>query len=99
MSVTGGERNEASTWKQRRHLARLRAFRRSSGGEAMNGVAAKNLPQFVRDLLASGPPPAGEGVNLWLFRMARVLHPYRGELEIADILRASVAGCGRVVTE
>jgi hypothetical protein len=65
----------------------------------MNGVAAKNLPQFVRDLLASGPPPAGEGVNLWLFRMARVLHPYRGELEIADILRASVAGCGRVVTE
>jgi hypothetical protein len=65
----------------------------------MNAVAPKNLPQWVRDLLASGPPAAGEGVNLWLFRMARVLHPYRGELEIANILRASVADCGRVVTE
>ena len=40
----------------------------------------KELPQFVRDMLAS-PPRAGEGVNLYLFRMARVLHPYRSETE------------------
>jgi hypothetical protein len=58
----------------------------------------KELPQFVRDLLAS-PPQAGNGVNLFLFRLARVLHPYRSETEIADILRAVLADCGRAVTE
>jgi hypothetical protein len=56
--------------------------------------AIKDLPQFVRDLLAS-PPRAGEGVNLYLFRLARVLHPYRTEREIADILEAVTANCGR----
>jgi hypothetical protein len=60
--------------------------------------AIKDLPQFVRDLLAS-PPRAGEGVNLYLFRLARVLHPYRTEREIAGILEAVTANCGRVVTE
>ena len=59
---------------------------------------AKELPQFVRDLLAS-PPKAGEGVNLWLFRVARVLHACRTETEILDTLRAVTVGCGRVVTE
>jgi hypothetical protein len=49
------------------------------------------LPQFVRDLLAS-PPPRGEGVNLWLFRVARVLHPYRDSAEIVELLRAATAG-------
>ena len=61
-------------------------------------TSAKALPQFVRDMLAS-PPRAGEGVNLYLFRLARVLHPYRSEKEIADILRAVTARCGRIVTE
>ena len=56
------------------------------------------LPRFIRDLLAS-PPRAGEGVNLYLYRVARVLHPFRSEGEIADILRAVTVGCGRVVTE
>ena len=59
---------------------------------------AKELPQFVRDWLASAPR-AGEGVNLYLYRLARVLHPYRSESEIRDLLRAATAGCGRVVTE
>lgn len=58
----------------------------------------QELPQFVRDLLAS-PPKAGEGVNLWLFRMARVLHACRTETAILDTLRAVTVGCGRVVTE
>lgn len=49
------------------------------------------LPQFVRDLLAS-PPPRGEGLNLWLFRVARVLHPYRDSAEIVELLRAVTAG-------
>jgi hypothetical protein len=59
---------------------------------------AKSLPQFVRDMLAS-PPRAGDGVNLYLFRLARVLHPYRSEGEILDTLRAVTAGCGRVVSK
>jgi hypothetical protein len=59
---------------------------------------ARELPQFVRDLLAS-PPKAGEGVNLYLFRLARVLWPYRSDGEILDTLRAVTLGCGRVVTE
>ncbi len=71
-------------------------FQSLAGFEAM--TATKDLPQFVRDLLAS-PPRAGEGVNLYLFRLARVLHPYRSESEIANILRAVTAGCGRVVIE
>ena len=59
---------------------------------------AKALPQFVRDMLAA-PPRAGGGVNLYVFRLARVLHPYRSEEEIHDILRAAIVGCGRAVTE
>ena len=56
------------------------------------------LPQFVRDLLAS-PPQAGEGIHSYLFRLARVLHPWREEDVIADLLRANTADCGRVVPE
>ena len=64
----------------------------------MRTPQCRELPRFVRDLLAS-PPRAGEGVNRYLFRLARVLHPYRNDGEIMDILRAVTAGCGRVVTE
>ena len=49
------------------------------------------LPQFVRDLLSS-PPKSGEdegGVHRYMFRVARVLHPYRSEAEIIDTLRAA----------
>ncbi|PTX93473.1 hypothetical protein DB345_17860 [Spartobacteria bacterium LR76] len=61
-------------------------------------MTGEQLPRFVRDLLAA-PPRAGQGVNLYLFRLARVLHAYRTEHEIVELLRAAVAGCGRVVTE
>jgi hypothetical protein len=54
-------------------------------------VIASDLPQFVRDLLAS-PPKRGEGLNLWLFRSARVLHPYRPAGEIVQLLAAITAG-------
>jgi hypothetical protein len=50
-----------------------------------------NLPQFVRDLLAS-PPHRGGGLNLWLYRAARVLHPYRTKAEIVELLGAVTAG-------
>jgi hypothetical protein len=49
------------------------------------------FPQFVRDLLAS-PPHRGAGLNLWLYRVARVLHPYRTQAEIVELLRAATAG-------
>ena len=49
------------------------------------------LPQFVRDLLAS-PPHRGGGLNLWFFKVARVLWPYRDFNEIVNLLRAAAAG-------
>jgi hypothetical protein len=56
------------------------------------------LPQFLRDLLAS-PPRHGEGVHLWLFRVARQLHHYyQDKSELANLLTAAVAGCGRSVS-
>jgi len=50
-----------------------------------------SLPQFVRDLLAS-PPQRGGGLNLWLYRVARVLHPYRDSNEIVNLLKAATGG-------
>jgi hypothetical protein len=52
---------------------------------------AFTLPQFVRDLLASSPR-RGQGLNLWFYRVARVLHPYRDSAEIIELLRAATAG-------
>jgi hypothetical protein len=49
------------------------------------------LPQFVSDLLSS-PPSRGTGLNNWLYRVARVLHPYRNEQQIVELLHAAVAG-------
>lgn len=54
-------------------------------------AVASDLPQFVRDLLAS-PPKRGEGLNLWLFKTARALHPYRTPGEIVQLLTAITAG-------
>lgn len=55
------------------------------------------LPQFVRDLLAS-PPRAGDGVHRWIFCVARQLHAYREKNEIADLIAAALYGCGRAVS-
>ena len=62
----------------------------SASNPIMNTRAAL-LPQFVRDLLAS-PPHRGGGLNLWFYRIARVLHPYRGSNEIVNLLQAATAG-------
>ena len=51
----------------------------------------KRLPQFVRDIL-SAPPRRGEGLNLWFFRVARVLHPFRNSDEIMALLEAATDG-------
>jgi hypothetical protein len=54
-------------------------------------ASGTNLPRFVRDLLAS-PPQRGGGLHNWLFRAARVLHPYRTAAEITQLLGALTAG-------
>lgn len=54
-------------------------------------LQAKPLPQFVRDLLSS-PPRRGEGLHNWLFRTARVLHPFRTREEIIKLLRSATYG-------
>ena len=55
------------------------------------------LPRFVLDLLAACPA-AGSGVHNHLFRLARVLHAfYADKCEMAALIAASVAGCGRDV--
>jgi hypothetical protein len=48
----------------------------------------RQLPRFVRDMLAS-PPHRGGGLHNWLFRTARLLHRYRNEAEIIELLRAA----------
>ncbi|MEP6603660.1 MAG: hypothetical protein ABJB69_06920 [Spartobacteria bacterium] len=61
----------------------------------MSDIAEANrklpLPQFVRDLL-SAPPRRGEGLNLWLYKVARVMHPYRTPGEIIETLAAATVG-------
>lgn len=59
----------------------------------------QSLPPFLRALVAS-PPRHGDGVHLWLFRVARQLHAhYQDKGELARLLAAAVAGCGRVVSQ
>jgi hypothetical protein len=59
----------------------------------------KDLPQFLRDLLAS-PPQHGEGVHSYLFSVARQLHAhFQDKAELAGVLTAAVAGCGRAVSQ
>ena len=55
-------------------------------------MIARELPLFVRDILAAGPPPRGDGLNSWFFKTARVLHPYRSPDEIGALLRHSTTG-------
>jgi hypothetical protein len=52
---------------------------------------ATALPQFVRDLLASSPR-RGQGLNLWFYRVARLLHPFRASAEIIELLKSATAG-------
>lgn len=58
-----------------------------------------HLPRFVHDML-SACPAAGGGVHHWLFRTARVLHPFfEDKSRIAEMLAKAASGCGREVSE
>jgi hypothetical protein len=52
---------------------------------------SETLPQFVRDMIAS-PPPRGEGLNNYFFRVARVLHAFRSKDQIIELLSATTYG-------
>ncbi len=58
---------------------------------SLQSCQGKPLPQFVRDML-SAPPRRGGGLHNWLFRTARVLHPFRSQEEIIELLRSATAG-------
>ncbi|MEI9962708.1 MAG: hypothetical protein WDM76_16810 [Limisphaerales bacterium] len=59
--------------------------------------STSSLPQFLREMLAN-PPEAGDGVHLWLFRVARQLHAHLPAVEIIALLEQKVALCGRTVS-
>lgn len=54
------------------------------------------LPPFVEEMLTA-PPCAGEGVHVWLFRVARQLLAHLPAGEIVALLENRVANCGRHV--
>jgi len=51
------------------------------------------LPQFIRDQLAA-PPSRGEGLHLWIFRIARQLHWHRSEQDIVQLLQGVLLNSG-----
>jgi hypothetical protein len=58
-----------------------------------------HLPRFAHKML-SDCPSAGGGVHRWLFRVARVLHPFCADKgQMADLLTQASSGCGREVPE
>ena len=54
-------------------------------------LLGRELPGFIRDLLGSAPK-VGEGLNSWLFRVARLLHPYRHDSDIIAVIEAATHG-------
>jgi hypothetical protein len=48
-------------------------------------------------MLAS-PPHAGDGIHLWLYKVARQLHAHLPAVEIVALLESRVQGCGRHVS-
>lgn len=57
------------------------------------------LPPWINDMIAAGPPAAGTGVNNWCYRMARVLHEFRSKEDIYRLIDAATYGCGRSVSD
>jgi hypothetical protein len=57
-----------------------------------------DLPQFLRDLLAS-PPRAGDGIHSWIFKVCRQLHAHRSEKDMFNLLKVTLEDCGRTVPD
>ena len=61
------------------------------------GVSTVNsLPHFLQDMLKN-PPQAGDGINGWLFSVARQLHQHFDEATIVKMLEDCTQDCGRSV--
>ena len=56
------------------------------------------LPEFIHKMVEK-PPAAGEGAHNFLFDLARVLHPWRTDSQITDILFDYAETCGRYVPD
>ncbi len=56
------------------------------------------LPPFLVELVNSCPP-AGDGVNHWMFQTGRQLHAHLDERGIFNLLRVKTRNCGRLVTD
>lgn len=48
--------------------------------------------------MLTAPPHAGEGVHIWLYRLARQLHAHLPALEIITLLEERTCNCGRHVS-
>src|SRR6202043_1618536 len=58
----------------------------------------ERLPAWLVEKIAH-PPTAGNGVNPWLYRVARQLHCHFSEEQIYQKIRATTNGCGRPIEE
>ena len=56
-------------------------------------------PRFFLEELLNNCPTAGNGVNNWLYELAKQLHVHMDEREIFALLKAKIANCGRVVSD
>lgn len=65
-------------------------------GDTKGSFSNGELPQFLRDLIAS-PPQSGDGLHGWLYKVARHLHFHRTPEDMHALLAAVVEGCGRTV--
>ncbi len=61
---------------------------------ASQTLASRELPRWIRDLLAS-PPVVGTGLHQWLYRVACALKPWRDAEDVSALLVAATNGCGR----
>lgn len=61
-------------------------------------ITDRTAPEWFYAKLHSCPP-AGQGVNLWLFTTAKAGAHDLSEEQLVDLLKQHSAGCGRVVTD
>jgi hypothetical protein len=59
-------------------------------------VSLSTLPRFLQEELAK-PPRSGQGVHLWLFKVARQLHAHLPANDIVRLLEERLQTCGRNV--
>jgi hypothetical protein len=59
---------------------------------------SRNWPPFLVELVDSCPA-AGDGVNFWLYKVARHLHAHLDPESIFTLLKTKTRGCGRPVRD